>query len=239
MPIATLPPYTINSTNYALGSIARVGNGNWANIRTAVVPGTAYQSGTPVTAGVAWSGGSRGSYNLYRTFMWYDVTSYQSVTINSATFQCPLIGIVGGIANPVRLVDSSAFSNNSIITLNQSEFISTTNSDYSNSTAWTQMGGLQSITLNANGITAIQNGNSFGCAVIDNNYDYLNSQPSGIGFNAIYTGDMNSAMQRSRWTLTINYSSGWTSEINGVVNADIGSVNGVSKADISEINGVS
>ena len=86
----------------------------------------------------------------------------------------------------------------------------------------------------------IQSGNNFGVGIIDHNHDFQNVQPAGIGFDSSYIGDMSTAAQRSRWTLTLTYTiAGWSAgDMNGVANGDMGEVNGVVIADINEINGV-
>ena len=243
MPAAILAPYTTNNSNYALGNIRRTGVGSWTSIRTGTpVSGNVSQtSNTTKSIGVAWTGGARGSYSLYRNYIWYDVTAYQSVTITSAELSCPTQAGLTALTLPVIAVDSStAFSNNSTTTLSLSQFLSTSFVAYSNSTSWAQVTGFQQITLNSSAITAIQSGNNFGVGIIDHNYDFQNLQPSGIGFDGFYLGDMSNATQRSRWTLTINYvAAGWTAgDMNGVANGDMGEVNGVDITDISEINGI-
>jgi len=243
MPQVNLAPYTTNNSNYALGNIRRTGVGNWSAIRTGTpVSGNVSQTGnTTKSIGVAWTGGARGSYSLYRNYMWYDVTAYQSVTITSAELTCPTVAGVTLLALPVIAVNSStAFSNNSNTTLSLSQFLSTSFVAYSNSTSWSQVTGFQQITLNSSAITAIQSGNNFGVGIIDHNYDFQNQTPSGVGFDGFYLGDMSNATQRSRWTLTINYvAAGWTAgDMNGVANGDMGEVNGVDITDISEINGI-
>ena len=240
MPSINLSPYTTNNSNYALGNIRRTGVGSWTSIRTGTpTTGNVSQTGsTTKNIGVAWTGGGRGSYSLFRNYIWYDVSAYQSVIISSAELTCPTIGGATALALPVIAVDSStAFSNNSTTTLSLSQFLSTSFVAYSNSTSWTQVTGFQSIPLNS---SAIQSGNNFGVGIIDHNHDFQNVQPAGIGFDSSYIGDMSTAAQRSRWTLTLTYTiAGWSAgDMNGVANGDMGEVNGVVIADINEINGV-
>lgn len=242
MAVVSISPYNSSISNYALGNIRRTGVGNWNAIRTGTpVSGNVSQTGnTTNSIGVGWTGGARGSFSLSRNYAWYDVTSYQTVTITNAELACPTMAAATMLANPVIAVDSStAFSNNTISTLVLSEFLSTSFVGYSNSTAWIQTTGTQTITLNGSAISAIQSGNKFGVGIIDYDYDYQNVAPSGIGFSAFYVGDMSSASRRADWKLTLTYTAGWSGgDMNGVANSNMGEVNGVALADISEINGI-
>jgi len=238
-----LSAYTTNSSNYAIGSIQRSGNGSWTTTRTGTITGTASQTGsTARRVAVGWTGGGRGSFTLARFFAWFDVSLYQTATITSAELTIPTTPSSNLLAFPVIAVDAtSAYSNLSTTTLNQNEFTGTSFNAYSSNTSWTQTTGFQQITLNANGIAAIQAGNNFGIAIIDYSYDYQNSAPSGLAFDAYYRTDMSTATQRSKHTLDLNYTAaGWGGgDVNAVVNSDIGNMNAVALSDIGKLNGVS
>lgn len=239
MPVVSLPPYTPNTTNYALGAILRSGFGSWSFRNTVGSFGTATQNGTPEFAGTGFSGGARGTYECSRAYIWYDVSSYQSVTINSAYLQCPTVAVLGmTLTLDVIASDSTAFNNNTSTTLATSDFTNTSYTAYSNPTAWVNTTGFQNITLNALAIAQIQSGNSWGVSIMDESYDFQNATPPGAAYSLYYLGDMSSA-GRPRWTLNIDYSSGWTGgDVNDVANSDIDEINGVPKSDIAELNGV-
>ena len=241
MPIVTLSSYTTNSTNYALGTIRRSGFGFWSGRNTVSSSGTVSQTTSGEFAGTGFTGGGRGTFICSRAYMWFDVSSYQGVVINSAYVQGLTTAVIGqGIMLDLILTDSSAFNGNSSVTLNSSQFTDTNFTAYSSQTGWTNSTGFQNLTLNTTGINALQSGNNFGVCIMNYEYDQQNNNPpSGLAFDIYHLADLSSSA-RPRWTLNIDYAAGgWTGgDVNGVSNSDIDEINGVPKSDISELNGV-
>ena len=225
MPQVTLSPATLGSaTNYAVGSISRTGNGNWTSTRSGTMAGVASQTGTTVKrVGVGFTGGGRGSYLLHRSFIWYDLSSLIGTTITAAVLSVPTLPALSPTNFDVIAVESSAFSNNTSTTLNQSQFTNTNFNNYSGPTTWNQGGGQQQIIFSGQGISALNASttapSTFGVAIIDNAYDNNNVNPGGgLGFDAYYYADLSTTTARSRWTIDITFSSsGWSGgEMNGV-----------------------
>tara|TARA_R110001599_G_scaffold10692_3_gene52196 strand:+ start:221 stop:946 length:726 start_codon:yes stop_codon:yes gene_type:complete len=241
MPQVNLTAFTTNTVDYAVGSISRAGSGIWGSIRTGNISGVASQTGTTAKRiGVGFTGGARGTYQLHRSFMWYDITGYTGIT--AAELTIPTISAGIAVTLPVIAVDATAYSNNSIDSLGQAEFIDTNFNAYSNATNWSQTTNQQNIVFNAAGVAALNaSGTNFGVAIIDFDFDFQDVNPGGgLGFDAYYYADCSSSVARSRWQLILTYTAaGWsTGDMNNVANSDMGEVNDVPIANISEINGI-
>lgn len=183
----------------------------------------------------AQSGRGGLSYNIYRSFFYFD-TSGNTGTISNVTLN--LIGVSAASAD-VIVVKSTAFGGNGGSAIDNDDFANVTfATPYSSEfTSWTTNTNTISITLNSTAATDIQNNNYFICAVIEHDHDYSDSDPgtattkaSGVRWSsagASFTLSFDEAAASGPANLT---------SLNGIAKANITSANTITLANITSIN---
>lgn len=185
----------------------------------------------------AQSGRGGLSYNIYRSFFYFD-TSGNTGTISNVTLN--LIGVSAASAD-VIVVKSTAFGGNGGSAIDNDDFANVTfATPYSSEfTSWTTTTANIAISLNSTAATDIQNNNYFICAVIEHDHDYSDSDPgtattkaAGIrwGSNSSFSLSFDESAASGPANLT---------SLNSIAKASITSFNTTTIANISSINGVS
>jgi hypothetical protein len=186
----------------------------------------------------AQSGRGGLSYNIYRSFFYFD-TSGNTGTISNVTLN--LIGVSAASAD-VIVVKSTAFGGNGVSAIDNDDFANVTfATPYSSEfTSWTTTTANIAIPLNSTAATDIQNNNYFICAVIEHDHDYSDSDP---GTATTKASGVRWSSAGASFTLsfdeTVASGPANVSTFKGVAKANISSVKGVSFANIANINGVS
>ena len=176
------------------------------------------------------AGRGGGTFRYIRSFLQFDSTQVTS-TVASATLNIESHGNSGN--GDVIVVASSAFggTNSDLVNSDFSalDFSTTYSSEV---TTWNINGSNNAITLNAAALSALQNNNSFICAVINHDSDFQDTDPlSGDGSE---TNGIDFA-----GTISISLTLAPTSEIaslNTVARTSISSFNTVPLASIDKIN---
>lgn len=176
------------------------------------------------------------SYNIYRSFFYFDTTG-NTGTISNVNLN--LIGVSAASAD-VIVVKSTAFGGNGGSAIDNDDFANVTfATPYSSEfTSWTTTTANIAIPLNSTAATDIQNNNYFICAVIEHDHDYSDSDP----------GTTTTKAAGIRWGSNLSFSlsfdeatpSGPTnvSSFAGVAKASISKLSAVTFGDISKISGV-
>ena len=174
------------------------------------------------------------TYAMIRTFLYFDTTG---ITGAVSSVSLELEGVSNTTANVIAL-SSTAFGGSGGSGLTTGDFYTNVNYNvaYSSSyTTWTTGSPSNSIPLNSNAETPIQNNNYFIVALVEYNFDYLNT---GSGFAQDRRSGVEFATSPTNITLTYTEAGPGGPFINGVNNTDIDKWDGTSWSNISKINSV-
>mgnify|MGYP003655912416 CR=1 FL=1 len=227
------------ATQYAgnSGYILKSGTGGWASVRDAT-SGSAYDNPTSGRNSIGIyaqhaSGRGGSAYSLYRSFFYFD-TSGITNTLSSATLK--IYGYGFGTADVIA-VKSDAFGGDGGTALANADFNNfDTSTTYSSELATWSTSGYNDITLNATALADIKNNNAFILCLMEHDYDYSDSAPSGAMVRSGVYYDNYTGTSRDPY-IDYTLATGYGNTVNGVAAADISKVNGVATADISKVNG--
>jgi len=195
--------------------------------------GTSTAQGTAQDSAVQYfksTGRGGGTFRYIRSFLQFDSSSITSA-VGSAILNIESQGISGTADVIVCASDAFGGASDDLINddFNNVDFSTTYSSELS---TWNINGANNAITLNAAARTAIQNNNSFICAIVDHDSDFQDTDSlSGSGSTTVgidFSGTI---------TLVVTFA-GYANDVNLVASANIGEVNGVASGDIDKIIGV-
>ena len=180
-------------------------------------------------------GGAQGRCS--RTFLfWNNFGTGVAGNITAAQVKIPGSTSTISLADNI-LIESTAWNGDGTdTTLDNADY---SEIDHSNAycTLRTSWGiGYNTIDLNANAISDMNNNGYLNTALIEGEYDYGNTNPST---GTSMAGTVQFQNSTSPIELILTYSTGYSHKVNGVSSGDIVSVNGVVTADIASFNGVS
>ena len=180
-------------------------------------------------------------YQIYRTFLVFDVSSITS----GGTITNLKLAISGSTNNSadVIVVAADAFGGGSgggsFTSPDYSSWSPDSPTDYSSTFTTWATSGFNSITLNNTAVTASNNQGYLNLAIVEKDFDYDNIDPSGPFPSGISATDGAVFRFGAYPSLEITYlTSGYGNIVNGVTSANLGAVDGVLKANISKVNGV-
>ena len=245
-----MPTITAASTD---GRVRKVvtSTTSWADSRDAT-SGDAKSNGTrDVNAISVWYGQARGGlYGCSRSFFAFDTSgitsAVASATINLRGYGSAEIDIIGVKATKPDLSTSLASADFDAITgFSAGSSMNGNVTEYTAEfTSWSASGN-NSITLNSDALSDLQNNSVFAICFVDHTNDYLNVAPNQAatsGYfqdaNGVYFTDHSNASYRPYIDYTLATVSGYTHNVLGVAAANISKVNGVATANIDKINGV-
>ena len=195
--------------------------------------GTSTAQGTAQDSAVQYfksTGRGGGTFRYIRSFLQFDSSSITSA-VGSAILNIESQGISGTADVIVCASDAFGGASDDLINddFNNVDFSTAYSSELS---TWNANGANNAITLNAAARTAIQNNNSFICAIVDHDSDFQDTDSlSGSGSTTVgidFSGTI---------TLVVTFA-GYANDVNLVASANIGEVNGVASGDIDKIIGV-
>lgn len=236
------------TTNVTAGLQGRVGNfqfniglngwlTNVRNASTGTTP-TTFTSSTVQSQAIraSYASGRSGySGSIYRTFLFFDVSSVPG-TITAATLQ---IYGYSASSSGAFIVKSSAWGGNgSTTTMSTSNYNDLDfSSAYSQSSiaAWsTSTSSPNQFTINNAGVTDMNSNGYLNVALINSTYDYNGSTPP-LGVTRFSGARMKNTTYPIR--LVITYETGYSEDVIDVVNTNIQNVIDVASGDISTVIG--
>lgn len=244
MPTVDVNPFLFNSI-YAAGSV-QYNNPNastWGTVRNGTTGTSVVQSGnTNADIQISATPSGRGyRYSVARSFINFLGLGAYAPNITALSLKLPRVS--NSSINPLDVIvlEGNAFGGgggSTLITADYDEVDFATT--YSSVSTWPNSNGTQTITLNAAAISYANANSDLNIAVVDNDSDYADADPSGLNggsaFDYFDTINWNSPL---KITLSVTYSSsGYSHDVNGVLSANIGSINGVATANIDSMNGV-
>ena len=241
MPVSTVSPY-VNLGTYAVGRCTRGPVNSWVGARSATTSTTTSQTTNFGMQAQAIPGQRGVSYQINRTFAWYDLTSFTTGgnQISAITAFIPVTSSPPGVTTDAIIVKGEAFSNNTgnlIASTDIDEFSIASADTYS--TAYAFPSSNTSISLNANAVTAANADTKLGVCHMTYDYDYLGTDPYPGGAVSVNFNNVINSTTPSKISIQVTYAaSGWNNEMNGVPGASIGQVNGMNIGDIASINGI-
>jgi len=176
------------------------------------------------------TGRGGGTFRYIRSFLQFDSSSITSA-VGSAILNIESQGISSTADVIVCASDAFGGASDDLINddFNNVDFSTAYSSEVS---TWNDNGANNAITLNAAARTAIQNNNSFICAIVDHDSDFQDTDSlSGSGNTTVginFSGTI---------TLVVTLA-GYGNDVNLVASANIGEVNGVASGSIDKIIGV-
>ena len=175
------------------------------------------------------SGRGGGTFRYIRSFLQFDSSSITSA-VGAAVLNIESEGTSDTADVIVCASDAFGGASDDLINddFNNVDFSTAYSSELS---TWNANGANNAITLNAAARTAIQNNNSFICAIVDHDSDFQDTdslsgdgnQTIGIDFGAI--------------TLVVTLA-GYANDVNNVTSSNIAKVNNIAAANIDKIIGV-
>tara|TARA_R110000824_G_scaffold124573_1_gene283185 strand:+ start:198 stop:893 length:696 start_codon:yes stop_codon:yes gene_type:complete len=180
------------------------------------------------------SRGGGSNYRVHRSFFHFD-TSGITDTLSAGTLKIYFESDVGD-AN-IIVVKSDAFTGGSDV-LVAADFNNLDFSTAYSSEVDTTATGLKSITLNAAALADIKDNDDFKFAIINYDYDKLNTAPSSTVYNyvRIYYSDYTGTTRDPQIDYTVV--TGYANHVTGVATGNIGKVNGIATASIEKVIGV-
>tara|TARA_R100001443_G_scaffold65222_1_gene74516 strand:+ start:1963 stop:2649 length:687 start_codon:yes stop_codon:yes gene_type:complete len=226
-------------TIYAATTDRDINSGNqssWSNARdasTGTLGGSASDSSESFAVGsTAFAGRGSTTYKVYRSFFHFDTSGITS-TVSAATLKLYFQNDVGD-GNAI-IIKSDAFTGGSDA-LVSADF---NNLDFSTAYSGeidTTSSALASITLNATALTDIKNNNDFKFAVVNFDYDYNDTAPSGSNYVGLRFANFSGTSSDPQIEYTVV--TGYANDVMGVASANIGKVNGIATASVSKVIGV-
>lgn len=176
---------------------------------------------------------SRGTlvYNMIRTFLYFDTTGITGAVTNASL---EIEGDTNFTADVIACV-STAFGGNGASALTNSDFYSSINYNVIYSSQYSSWSTTNSIPLNNNANSHIQNNNVLILALVEYDFDFLNT---GSGFAATRESGVEFATT-IKLVFTEAGGGGPSIKLNGVDSTNIEKWDGTSWGNISKINGVS
>jgi hypothetical protein len=195
--------------------------------------GTSTAQGTAQISAVQYfknTGRGAGTFRYIRSFLQFDSSSITSA-VGTAVLNIESEGTSDTADVIVCASDAFGGASDDLINddFNNVDFTTAYSSQVS---TWNDNGANNAITLNAAARTAIQNNNSFICAVVDHDSDFQDTDSLSGSGNTTVGIDFSGTI-----TLVVTLA-GYGNDVNLVASANIGEVNGVASGDISEIIGV-
>jgi len=195
--------------------------------------GTSTAQGTAQISAVQYfknTGRGAGTFRYIRSFLQFDSSSITSA-VGAAVLNIESEGTSDTADVIVCASDAFGGASDDLINddFNNVDFTTAYSSQVS---TWNDNGANNAITLNAAARTAIQNNNSFICAVVDHDSDFQDTDSLSGSGNTTVGIDFSGTI-----TLVVTLA-GYGNDVNLVASANIGEVNGVASGDISEIIGV-
>jgi hypothetical protein len=195
--------------------------------------GTSTAQGTAQNSAVQYfksTGRGGGTFRYIRSFLQFDSSSITSA-VGTAVLNIESEGSSDTADVIVCASDAFGGASDDLINddFNNVDFSTAYSSEVS---TWNDNGANNAITLNAAARTAIQNNNSFICAIVDHDSDFQDTDSlSGSGNTAVgidFSGTI---------TLVVTLA-GYGNDVNNVTSSNIAKVNNVATADIDKIIGV-
>ena len=243
MPSVNVNPFYFNLL-YAAGSVfnnSAIGS-TWAVVRNGTTGTNVTQTGnTNQDISIKATPSGRGyKFGVARSFIAFAGLSAYSPNITSLSLLLPRVSNFSITPLDVIVLEGTAFGGGLGSTLTTSDYnevdFATT---YSTVSTWPNSTGTQTITLNSTAVNDANANNNLNIAIVDNDSDYLDVNPSGLagGSSFVYWDTIN-WNQPGKIALKVTYSSGYSHNVNGVLSTYIGSINGVATGDIGSMNGV-
>ena len=195
--------------------------------------GTSTAQGTAQDSAVQYfksAGRGGGTFRYIRSFLQFDSSSITSA-VGSAVLNIESQGISSTADVIVCASDAFGGASDDLINddFNNVDFSTAYSSEVS---TWNANGANNAITLNSSAHTAIENNNSFICAIVDHDSDFQDTDSLSGSGNTTVGIDFSGTI-----TLVVTLA-GYANDVNGVTSANISKVNGVATADIDKIIGV-
>ena len=195
--------------------------------------GTSTAQGTAQNSAVQYfksTGRGSGTFRYIRSFLQFDSSSITSA-VGAAVLNIESEGTSDTADVIVCASDAFGGASDDLINddFNNVDFSTAYSSEVS---TWNDNGANNAITLNAAARTAIQNNNSFICAVVDHDSDFQDTDSLSGNGNTTVGIDFSGTI-----TLVVTLA-GYGNDVNLVASANIGEVNGVASGDIDKIIGV-
>jgi hypothetical protein len=195
--------------------------------------GTSTAQGTAQNSAVQYfksTGRGGGTFRYIRSFLQFDSSSITSA-VGTAVLNIESEGSSDTADVIVCASDAFGGASDDLINddFNNVDFSTAYSSEVS---TWNDNGANNAITLNAAARTAIQNNNSFICAVVDHDSDFQDTDSLASDGNTTVGIDFSGTI-----TLVVTLA-GYGNDVNLVASANIGEVNGVATASIDKIIGV-
>tara|TARA_R100000315_G_C5232114_1_gene143166 strand:- start:1679 stop:2350 length:672 start_codon:yes stop_codon:yes gene_type:complete len=195
--------------------------------------GTSTAQGTAQNSAVQYfksTGRGSGTFRYIRSFLQFDSSSITSA-VGAAVLNIESEGTSDTADVIVCASDAFGGASDDLINddFNNVDFSTAYSSEVS---TWNDNGANNAITLNAAARTAIQNNNSFICAVVDHDSDFQDTDSLSGNGNTTVGIDFSGTI-----TLVVTLA-GYGNDVNLVASANIGEVNNVATANIDKIIGV-
>jgi hypothetical protein len=195
--------------------------------------GTSTAQGTDEDSAVQYfksTGRGGGTFRYIRSFLQFDSSSITSA-VGAAVLNIESEGTSDTADVIVCASDAFGGASDDLINddFNNVDFSTAYSSEVS---TWNDNGANNAITLNAAARTAIQNNNSFICAIVDHDSDFQDTDSLSGSGNTTVGIDFSGTI-----TLVVTLA-GYANDVNGVTSANISKVIGVATADIDKIIGV-
>lgn len=195
--------------------------------------GTSTAQGTAQNSAVQYfksTGRGSGTFRYIRSFLQFDSSSITSA-VGAAVLNIESEGTSDTADVIVCASDAFGGASDDLINddFNNVDFSTAYSSEVS---TWNDNGANNAITLNAAARTAIQNNNSFICAIVDHDSDFQDTDSLSGNGNTTVGIDFSGTI-----TLVVTLA-GYGNDVNLVASANIGEVNNVATANIDKIIGV-
>ena len=195
--------------------------------------GTSTAQGTAENSAVQYfksTGRGGGTFRYIRSFLQFDSSSITSA-VGTAVLNIESEGTSDTADVIVCASDAFGGASDDLINddFNNVDFSTAYSSEVS---TWNDNGANNAITLNAAARTAIENNNSFICAIVDHDSDFQDTDSLSGSGNTTVGIDFSGTI-----TLVVTLA-GYGNDVNLVASANIGEVNGVATANIDKIIGV-
>ena len=176
------------------------------------------------------TGRGGGTFRYIRSFLQFDSSSITSA-VGSAILNIESQGISSTADVIVCASDAFGGASDDLINddFNNVDFSTAYSSELS---TWNANGANNAITLNAAARTAIQNNNSFICAIVDHDSDFQDTDSLSSSGATTVSIDFSGTI-----TLVVTLA-GYGNDVNNVTSSNIAKVNNVATADIDKIIGV-
>jgi hypothetical protein len=195
--------------------------------------GTSTAQGTAQISAVQYfksTGRGGGTFRYIRSFLQFDSSSITSA-VGAAVLNIESEGTSDTADVIVCASDAFGGASDDLINddFNNVDFSTAYSSEVS---TWNDNGANNAITLNAAARTAIQNNNSFICAIVDHDSDFQDTDSLSGSGNTTVGIDFSGTI-----TLVVTLA-GYGNDVNNVTSSNIAKVNNVATADIDKIIGV-